>query len=357
MGDLSALFLFCVAYSAFVLLLQGLVKASKKGKAGKSAGFSADLDDPELEAEAEAEAAPSKQKGKKKQKGRKAAIGFAALEDEDVEPADSVLRTESVPDEEELASVAESKTRKPKKGKKQADTGSAFAALGVDDVDIEAESHAESAHDLDEAEEAPVAAPKGKTRKGKKKQFDTASAFAALGVDDDDNEETAAAFEPPVEIEEAGDEPEAAPKAKSKKGKKKQIDTASAFAALGLDDDETEQTAEAAEPPVVALADDAPVSAPPRKSKKGKKGGVDAASAFAALGLEDDAESGDGGHDASTGAPAVADVQEEVFGKTDDASDVLCARGCLKPHQMFVLCMRGMHALVAMHILVAMQKG
>lgn len=297
---------------------KGLVKASKKGKVGKSAGFPADLDDPELEAETEAEAAPSKQKGTKKQKGRKAAMGFAALEDEDVEPAYSVLRTESVPDEKELESVAESKTRKPKKGKKkQAGSGSAFAALGIDDDDVEAESHAEFAHDLDEAEDAPVAAPKGKPKKGKKKQLDTASAFAALGVDDDEDEETAATSEPSVEIEEAVDEPEAASKAKSKKSKKKQIDTASAFAALGLDDDdETEQTSEVAEPSDVALAEDAPVSAPPRKSKKGKKGAVDAASAFAALGLEDDAEPADGGNDASAGAPAVADVEEEVFGKS-----------------------------------------
>ncbi|DBA78850.1 TPA: hypothetical protein ACH3X1_008737 [Trebouxia sp. C0004] len=298
---------------------KGLVKASKKGKAGKSAGFSADLDDPELETEAEAEAAPSKQKGKKKQRGRKAAMGGATLEDEDVEPAESILRTESVPDEEELASVAESSTRKAKKGKKeQAETGSAFAALGVDDDDIEAESHAESAHDLDEADEAQLAAPKGKSRKGKKKQFDAASAFAALGVVDDNNEETAAAFEPPVGIEEAVDEPEAAPNAKSKKGKKKQIDTASAFAALRLDDDENEQTAEAAEPSDVAVADaeNAQVSAPPRKSKKGKRGAVDAASAFAALGLEDDAAPADGANDASRGAPAVADEEEEVFGKS-----------------------------------------
>ena len=315
----------CWQLNDYFLLCWQIAKQPKKGKSatkdkvGKAAGFSADLDDPELEAEAEVAAAPPKKKGKK-QKGSKASMGFAALSHEE-----SAQRSDSEPDEDELASVA---ARKPKKGKKQTGTSSAFDVLDDGDDDtaeasgdldeaedapvaapkggkskkgkkkaVEASSAfaalgidhdtADPSGDLDEAEDAPVAAPKGKSKKGKKKATDASLGFAALDVDDD--VESAVITEPSVEIEEAEDEPAAAAKRKSKKGKKKAVDTSSAFAALDIDSDsEADVTAKPSDE--LDQAEGAPVAAPKSKSKKGKKKAVDAASAFAALGLDDDDE-------------------------------------------------------------------
>ena len=105
----------------------------------------------------------------------------------------------------------------------------------------------------------------------------------------------------------------AAPKSNAKKSKKKGADAASAFAALGLDDDDSqEQRADAAETSTaddIEVAEDAPVSAPMRKGKKGKRTGTDAASAFAALGFEDDETANAAGE-----VPADADG-EEAFRK------------------------------------------
>ena len=283
--------------------------------------MSANLDDPELQAEADLEptsAAQPKRKGKKQAKASKAAVGFAALDDDDMEPAGSMPH-DSDDDKPEAILLP-----KAKKGKKRAsDSATAFAALGIDsDAEPGNEAEAEAApvsmpkskskkgkktpsdvssafaaldiegiedpadgHDSTEAADVPAAALKGKSEKGKRQATDASSAFAALEIEDNEDPVNS------VDIAEVEEASVAAPKGKSKRSKKKQTDAASAFAALGLDDENDQQAAEIPEPSVgdeASATGDAEAAQPAPRSKKGKKAGVDAASAFAALGLEDD---------------------------------------------------------------------
>ncbi|KAL3150312.1 hypothetical protein ABBQ32_000160 [Trebouxia sp. C0010 RCD-2024] len=252
-------------------------KGTKKGKAGKAGNFIAGLDDPELQAEADLEqpsAVAPRRKGKKQHKGSKAAVGFAALDDADLAPAEP-----SDSDEDEAAAAAQPKATKGKK-QKAASPASALAALGVDSDDEAADEP-----------EAPAQVPKTKSSKGKKKSVDATSAFAALELHEDEDQ-----INGDVSVD-AEDDLHTAAKSRSKKGKKKQTDAASAFAALGLDDDGEQQ--EAQQPATTQLAVDDAAQAEDdfsagsvRKAKKSKKAAFDTASAFAALGLEDNGEAG-----------------------------------------------------------------
>ncbi|KAL0036218.1 hypothetical protein WJX79_008552 [Trebouxia sp. C0005] len=252
---------------------KGRVKESKKGKAGKSAGFSADLDDPELEAEAEAEAAPSKQKGKKKQKGRKAAMGAPAVAD--VEEED----------------FGKSKSKKKSK-KKTADLDSVFAALdqnghaengntGADDAQPEALANGVHADD-DEEDAAAFGKKKKKSSKSKRDgKAETADAEldALLEEVGGDSPELAAAQET-TPAEETSPQP--ASKSKKKKKSKAAAETEDIDALLAELDgpaDPKSDTASAAAAPSEAAA--AAVEAPTetskgkKKKKKGKGGAKD----------------------------------------------------------------------------------
>lgn len=239
-----------------------------------------------------------RRKGKKQHKGSKAAVGFAALDDADLAPAEP-----SDSDEDEAAAAAQPKATKGKK-QKAASPASALAALGVDSDDEAADEP-----------EAPAQVPKTKSSKGKKKSVDATSAFAALELHEDEDQ-----INGDVSVD-AEDDLHTAAKSRSKKGKKKQTDAASAFAALGLDDDGEQQ--EAQQPATTQLAVDDAAQAEDdfsagsvRKAKKSKKAAFDTASAFAALGLEDNGEAG-----------ATEQDEDEVF-----------AGQCLPVKDMFVPC-------------------
>ena len=255
-------------------LLKGK-KAAKKSKAGRAGDFSADLDDPELQAEADLDQAPAaapKRKGKKHHKGSKAAHDFAALDDDDEDMAPVVPDTADNADD--IVEAVPVSTGKKGKQQKAGSSASAFAALGVDD-DPEA---------VDESEDAPVT--KTKSKKGKKKTTDVSSAFAALDIEGDDAEANG-------DFNEAEAEADAPAKSKPKSGKKKQSDATAAFAALGLDEND-ESIAPGPSADDVAAPEDTGAAKSARKGKKSKKTAVDTASAFAALGLEDD-DAADGG--------------------------------------------------------------